>query len=421
MHTNNNYEAAAILFPLLNLSPEIVGMVIEEIDDMQTFISVSQTCSSLRSICRNERIVKNLFASCHGGHKPEQQAAKIYINLKFAARCSFLAPTSVENAFREAWPVFRDLQMEEVLYPVAMALANHYFSLGLAKEGKLFLERIWNYHEPYEVEISRMVSPGLLPIAKRLRQLAGKGLAHQVIQSRISLLEQFEKTRKQYFMSAARHIHHADPVLNMSQDILLNISDPQAMGVHMKTLIDLWVEHGLTDGQFLALEYAQNVTQDLDIEFIQALAHEKLWYDTVYSNIFLHLENWEELPAWHEVCLLKGYFDRSPNFAQSLSASTKRSTLIMIKAFSQDLYMSECSLFPLHSPGNLVPYFWKTSRWYQAKFHQYQDRQFSKLYSLERSVRASLASGGSLYIVVAEDVYPPAWSQAMRAWGNPEE
>jgi hypothetical protein len=205
MHTNNNYEAAAILFPLLNLSPEIVGMVIEEIDDMQTFISVSQTCSSLRSLCRNERIVKNLFASCHGGHKPEQQAAKIYINLKFAARCSFLAPTSVENAFREAWPVFRDLQMEEVLYPVAMALANHYFSLGLAKEGKLFLERIWNYHEPYEVEISRMVSPGLLPIAKRLRQLAGKGLAHQVIQSRISLLEQFEKTRKPYFMSVRNH------------------------------------------------------------------------------------------------------------------------------------------------------------------------------------------------------------------------
>ncbi|RBA17907.1 hypothetical protein FPRO05_10925 [Fusarium proliferatum] len=201
MPTNNNYEPAAILFPLLNLSPEIVGMVIEEVDDMQTFISISQTCSSLRSICRNKRTVQNLFSSFHSGHKPEQQAAKIYTNLKFAARCPFLSPTSVENAFREAWPVFMGLQMEELLYPVAMALANHYFSLGLAKEGKLFLERIWNFHEPYELEISRMIAPGLLPIAKRLRQLTGgKGLAYQVIQTRISLLEQFEKARKPYFM-----------------------------------------------------------------------------------------------------------------------------------------------------------------------------------------------------------------------------
>ncbi|KAF4340643.1 hypothetical protein FBEOM_5427 [Fusarium beomiforme] len=193
----------------------------------------------------------------------------------------------------------------------------------------------------------------------------------------------------------------------MSQEILLNISDPQIMGIHMTTLIDLWVEHGLTDGQFLALEYTKNITEDLDIQFIQALAQDKTWYDTVYSNILMHLENWEELPAWQEVCLLKGYFDRSPNFVQYV--------------FSQDVYTSEPSLSPTRKPETLIPYFWETSRWYQAKFHQYQDRQFSKLYSLERSVRASLASGGSLFIVVAEDVYPPAWVQAMKAWGNPEE
>ncbi|KAF4340644.1 hypothetical protein FBEOM_5428 [Fusarium beomiforme] len=154
MHVNNNHEAAGILFPLLDLSPEIVRMVIEEIDEVQTFVSVSQTCSFLRSICRNERIVQNLFTSCHGGHKPEQQAVKIYMNLKFATRCSFLAPSSVEKAFREAWPLFRNSQMEEVLYPIAISLANLYFSRGLTREGKHFLERIWNFHEPYEVELS---------------------------------------------------------------------------------------------------------------------------------------------------------------------------------------------------------------------------------------------------------------------------
>ncbi|SCO03588.1 uncharacterized protein FFNC_04645 [Fusarium fujikuroi] len=204
----------------------------------------------------------------------------------------------------------------------------------------------------------------------------------------------------------------------MSQEIILNISDPQAMGVHMKTLIDLWIELGLTSEQSLALESTKTTTKDLDIQFFQALAHEKSWYDTVYSNILLNLKNWEELPAWHEVCLLKGYFDRFPKFAQSLSASTKRSTLIMIKAFSQDLYMRLSSIC---SPGNLNDYFSRTSRWYQAKFHQYQDRQFSKLYSHEHSVNASLASGESLYIVVAEDVYPPAWIQAMKAWGSAGE
>ncbi|GKU13225.1 unnamed protein product [Fusarium langsethiae] len=135
----------------------------------------------------------------------------------------------------------------------------------------------------------------------------------------------------------------------MSREILLNISDPQVMGAHMKTLIDLWVEHGLTDTQFLALEQTQNVTKDLDTRFVQALAHEQ-----------------------------------------------------------------SC-------PENLIPYFWETSTWYRTEFHQYQDRQFSRLYNLERSVRTSLASGGALYIVAAEDVYPPAWISAMKAWGNSEE
>ncbi|KAF4448274.1 hypothetical protein F53441_8308 [Fusarium austroafricanum] len=207
----------------------------------------------------------------------------------------------------------------------------------------------------------------------------------------------------------------------MSQEILLNISDPQVIGVHMKTLIDLWVEHGLTDSQFLALEQAQNVIEDLDTRFVQALAHKQSWYDTVFTNILMNLENWEELPAWHEICLLKGYFDRAPGVVQFIGASTKRSTLILVNVFSHGMYTNDQNPSQMRNPENLIPYFWETSRWYRTKFHQYQDRQFSRLYNLERSVRASLASGRALYIVVAEDVYPPAWISAMKAWGNSED
>lgn len=121
----------------------------------------------------------------------------------------------------------------------------------------------------------------------------------------------------------------------MSEEVLLNIVDPQIMGAHMKTLIDLWVDDGLTDVQCLALYNYQTLIEDLDTSFIQALMLELSWYDNVFKSILFNLEDWEELQAWQEVCFLKRRFDGTPDFVRSVCAPTKRYTLIMVNFFSQ--------------------------------------------------------------------------------------
>ncbi|KAF4448275.1 Cyclin-like F-box [Fusarium austroafricanum] len=202
MTSNNTHDITHTSFLLLKLPLEIVAMIIEEVDDIETISSVHRSCKDLRSLChsRNKRIIQNIFSSCYSLHGPEQRATKIYINLKLAVRCSFLSPQPIEDAFEQAWRFFREIHMEELLYPIAEALASRYCDEGLAAEGKAFLERIWNFQKPYEIDRARKLSPSLLPIARLLRLLAGRGPTYQLMQTRIYELEQFKKTQRPYFM-----------------------------------------------------------------------------------------------------------------------------------------------------------------------------------------------------------------------------
>ncbi|KAF4468244.1 hypothetical protein FALBO_4863 [Fusarium albosuccineum] len=225
----------------------------------------------------------------------------------------------------------------------------------------------------------------------------------------------------------------------MSQGFLLNMGDPSVTGIHMENLISLWVENGLTSGQFFALRNVKGLSQDLDSKFLEAMGITKTWYSTVLNSILIHLEHWEEIPAWHEVCLLKEYFDRCPEFAQSVRPTVKRYSLVVIEVLQLvcsrvkshsgavlDLGLTQrqrkfhsgigLTYIPTWDEREPVPDLWETPGWYRCKFDEYRSRQIERLQTSEEAMRHVLASGGFLPFRVANDVYPPMWIEAMKAW-----
>lgn len=190
------------IFPLLSLPVEVMVIVLEEVEDIKSIVSVSQTCSTLRHLCCgwNKKIIQANFASLYGIKDPVQRAHKVYTNLRIAVRYCIFSPYTVEDSFKKAWPLFREIQMEEILYPIAKSLGSRYCFQGLTEDARRFLEGIWSAQRPYDIESARRFSPGLLPIARLLRHLVGKGPIWHAIATRMYELEQFKKTKQPFFI-----------------------------------------------------------------------------------------------------------------------------------------------------------------------------------------------------------------------------
>jgi hypothetical protein len=118
----------------------------------------------------------------------------------------------------------------------------------------------------------------------------------------------------------------------MTVDFVLDEIDPTVSGIHMQDLISLWIEKGLSFEQFDTIYNVGVLTDSLDDKFVQSLMPPDTNFSRQMPFIISSLEFWDEIPAWHEVCLLKRAFEScedSSMFAQSFDPLFKRCLIII--------------------------------------------------------------------------------------------
>lgn len=118
----------------------------------------------------------------------------------------------------------------------------------------------------------------------------------------------------------------------MTVDFDLDEIDPNVSGIHMQDLISLWIEKGLSFEQFDTIYNVGVLTDSLDDKFVQSLMPPDTNFLRQMPFIISSLEFWDEIPAWHEVCLLKRAFEScadSDMFAQSFDPLFKRCLIII--------------------------------------------------------------------------------------------
>ncbi|KAF4448272.1 hypothetical protein F53441_8306 [Fusarium austroafricanum] len=178
----------------------------------------------------------------------------------------------------------------------------------------------------------------------------------------------------------------------MTIDFLLDEIDPNVSGIWMETLISLWFENGLSFEQFDTIYNVGVLTDTLDDQFIQSLMPSDGDFSRQMPSIINSLDFWEEIPAWHEVCMLKRLFQSSADshtFAQSFEPLFKR-TLIIVTQILPAQAASREKHNPLVYDNVELVRLDQEPFWYQQKFSAYSQRHLEKETRLLRTTELSL-------------------------------
>ncbi|RBA17910.1 hypothetical protein FPRO05_10928 [Fusarium proliferatum] len=143
----------------------------------------------------------------------------------------------------------------------------------------------------------------------------------------------------------------------MTIDFVLDEIDPNVSGIWMEGLISLWVEKGLSFDKFDTLYSVGVLTESLDTHFLQSLMPSDDEFLQQMPSIINSLEFWEEIPAWHEVCLLKRLFQSSTDqhtFAGSFEPLLKRNLIIITQILPADAARRPKHDPPVQSDGKLI-------------------------------------------------------------------
>ncbi|KAJ4196925.1 hypothetical protein NW759_016382 [Fusarium solani] len=179
--------------PFLNLPVEVVILIMERLPDLTTLASAVETCRAMHNIfCMNSQLIVReiLSKACDDvrhDRNPYQGVCGLIEDLEFAVRRQFLPRSPVEDAFTVTWSLFSEMEVEEILYPIARQLAWTY---DRPQDAIKFLKAVRHHQKPYILPPSRRSSPALLPVARSLhhffqytndevqRQLAAKDIIH---------------------------------------------------------------------------------------------------------------------------------------------------------------------------------------------------------------------------------------------------
>ncbi|KAF5262744.1 hypothetical protein FOXYS1_6529 [Fusarium oxysporum] len=145
--------------------------------------------------------------------------------------------------------------------------------------------------------------------------------------------------------------------ITITIDFVLDEIDPNVSGIWMEGLISLWFEKGLSFDQFDTLYRVGVLTEALDTHFIQSLMPSDDEFLQQMPSIINSLEFWEEIPAWHEVCLLKRLFQSSTDqhvFARSFEPLLKRNLIIITQILPADAARRPKHDPPVHDDGKLI-------------------------------------------------------------------
>jgi hypothetical protein len=118
----------------------------------------------------------------------------------------------------------------------------------------------------------------------------------------------------------------------MTIDFLLDEIPSDISGVQMYNLVSLWFDTGLSFEQFDTIYQVGALTESLDDSFIRSLKPPDTDFWRQMPLIINSMELWEEIPAWHEVCLLKNRFETctdANSFSQSFEPLFKRNLIIV--------------------------------------------------------------------------------------------
>ncbi|KAJ4034134.1 hypothetical protein FOXG_21638 [Fusarium oxysporum f. sp. lycopersici 4287] len=162
----------------------------------------------------------------------------------------------------------------------------------------------------------------------------------------------------------------------MTIDFVLDEIDPNVSGIWMEGLISLWFEKGLSFDQFDTLYRVGVLTEALDTHFIQSLMPSDDEFLQQMPSIINSLEFWEEIPAWHEVCLLKRLFQSSTDqhvFARSFEPLLKRNLIIITQILPADAARRPKHDPPVHDDGKLIRLD-QEPLWYRERFSAYSQR-----------------------------------------------
>ncbi|KAF4340641.1 hypothetical protein FBEOM_5425 [Fusarium beomiforme] len=179
----------------------------------------------------------------------------------------------------------------------------------------------------------------------------------------------------------------------MTIDFVLDEIDPDVTGIWMESLISLWFDTGLSFDQFDTIYNVGALTDTLDDHFIKSLLPSDDEFSQQMPSIINSLEFWEEIPAWHEVCLLKRLFQSSTDqhmFAQSFEPLLKRNLIIITQILPVDAARRPKHDSPVYDDLELIRLD-QEPLWYQERFsaysQRYLERETKRLRTSEISLR----------------------------------
>lgn len=162
-----------------SLPPEILTAIFEELPDLQALASVLHVCQRWYAICtaKDGRIAKMIFTKSRKSTR-HYRLGEVFWNLDVAIKEHYMHRLHVKRMFVEAWPIFVRRQLEELLYPLGMALAR-----TCNKDAEIsLLQMVWNsstlLHSspppPHIAETQYRWQPALIKVGVRLLELSTK-------------------------------------------------------------------------------------------------------------------------------------------------------------------------------------------------------------------------------------------------------
>lgn len=168
--------------PLSELPPELVVEVLRFLPDFTSLLCAVQTCHTIKSLYINNscRVLCDIFLA-QRDRISDHNVVSLFWELIFAIQHTFISRDDTEQLFTIGWRVFRQIQLEELLLPLARELARSYIRVDRKKDAIKLLQKLIRGIKPFDyapksrttssVNGLILISPTLAPLGKLLRQL----------------------------------------------------------------------------------------------------------------------------------------------------------------------------------------------------------------------------------------------------------